>query len=221
MTILTPALHKGLAVGLVLERRIGLAPLAVTRNTIPFKVTQMGIDGPARRRPAYLRPPCAPRLRIEPDHPCFHHHPPRPEAACGISLPPTVPALSGKRGNDLRTPAACIEPACRSSFPASAGSRPSTNTTGIAARLADCDLDLLQERLGARIDACATVAGPARSDPEFLTLITCHDVTIDLGKRQHKSCRASITSNRIKAHDSELTAGLLLNAHYQRHRSED
>src|SRR5579863_3538666 len=102
MAISPTALHKGLAVGLVLERRIGLAPLAITRNTIPFKVTQMGIDGPARR-PPHLRTPCAPRLRIEPHHPRLDDHPSRPEAACGVSLPATLPARPGKRGNDLRT----------------------------------------------------------------------------------------------------------------------
>ena len=122
MTISPTALHKGLAVGLVLESGIGLAPFAVTRNTIPFKVTQMGIDGPAHC-PAHLRPPCAPPLRIEPDHPCLDHHSPRPEAACGISLPPAFLALPSKRGHDLRTPAARVEPTRPSSFPAAARSR--------------------------------------------------------------------------------------------------
>ena len=58
----------------------------------------------------------------------------------------------------------------------------------IAARLADRDLDLLVERLRPRIDTCSTVSGPARSDPEILTLITCHDATIDIGKNRHKRC---------------------------------
>ena len=220
MTIFPAALHKRLAVGLVLERRIGLAPIAVTRNTIPFKVTQMGIDGPAHR-PAHLRTPCAPRLRIEPDHPRLDHHPPRPEAACGISLPPTVPALPSKRGNDLRAPATRVEPACPSSFPAAARSRSRAYPSRIAARLADRDLDLLEERLRPRIDRGSTVARPTRSDPEILTLIPCHDATIDIGKSRHKSCRASIASNRINAHDGEQIAGLLLDAHCERHRSED
>jgi hypothetical protein len=181
MTILPAALHKGLAVGLVLERRIGLAALAVTRNTIPFKVTQMGIDGPAHR-PAHLRAPCATPLRIEPDHPRLDHHSPRPEAACGISLPPTVLAMPSKRGDDLRAPAPRVEPARPSSFPAAARSWSRAYPPRIAARLADRDLDLLEERLGARIDARSPVAGPARSDPEILTLITCHDATIDIEK---------------------------------------
>src|SRR5215813_10537151 len=109
MTIFSAALHKRLAIRLVLERRIGLAPIAVTRNTVPFKVTQMGIDGPAHR-PAHLRPAYATPLRIEPDHPGLDHHSPRPEAACGISLPPTVRALASKRGPDLRAPATCVKP---------------------------------------------------------------------------------------------------------------
>ena len=157
MTILPAALHKRLAVGLVLERRIGLAPIAVTRNTIPFKVTQMGIDGPAHR-PAHLRTPCATPLRIEPDYPGFDNDPPRSKPACGISLPPTVPALPSKRRNDLRAPAAGVEPARHSSFPAAARSRSKTHPPRIAARLADRDLDLLEERLRPRIDARSTIA---------------------------------------------------------------
>src|ERR1700749_5029441 len=107
MTILPATLHKRLAIGLVLERRIGLAPIAVTRNTIPFKVTQMG-DGPARP-PPHLRAACAPRLRIEPDYPRLDHHSPRSEAASGISLPPALRALPRKRGNDLRAPATRVK----------------------------------------------------------------------------------------------------------------
>ena len=220
MTILPVALHKRLAVGLVLERRIGLAPLAITRNTIPLEIAQMGIDGPAHR-PAHLRPPCAPRLRIEPNHPCFHHHSPRPEAACGISLPSTVRTLPSKRGNDLGAPAARVEPARPSSFPAAARSRSRTYPPGIAARLADCDLDLLQKRLGARIDACSTATRPTWPDPELLTVIACHDATIDIGKSRHKSCRATIASNRVNAHDGEEIAGPLRDAHYERRRFED
>jgi hypothetical protein len=178
----------------------------------------MGIDGPTHC-PPHLSRPCAPPLRIEPDNPCLDHHPPRPEAACGISLPPTVPAWPSKRGDDLRASTARVEPTRPSSFPAAARSRPRTYPPGIATRLADCDLDLLEERLCPRIDAYFTVTGPARSDPEILTVITCHDATIHLGKSRHKSCRASIASNRTSAHDGEEIAGLLLDAHCKRRRS--
>src|SRR5271168_2829196 len=174
MTIPPATLHKRLAVGLVLERRIGLAPMTVARNTIPFKVTQMGIDGPAHR-PAHLRTPCATPLRIEPDHPGLDNDPPRSKPACGIFLPPTVPALPSKRRNDLRTPTAGVEPARPSSFPGAVRSRSRTYSPRIAARLANRDLDLLEERLRPRIDTWSTVSGPARSDLEILTLITCHD----------------------------------------------
>ena len=152
MAIFPSPLHKGLTVSLVLGRRIGLAPLAVTRNTIPFKVTQMSIDGPAHR-PAHLRAACAPPLWIEPHHPRLDHDPSGPEAARGISLPTTVPARPSKRSNDLRAPAARVEPARRSSFPATARSRSRAYPPRIAARLTDCYLDLLQKRPGARIDA--------------------------------------------------------------------
>jgi hypothetical protein len=215
MTILPAALHKRLAVGLVLERRIGLAPLAVTRNTIPFKVPQMGINGPAHR-PAHLRPPCTPRLRIEPDHPCLDHNTTGPEAACGISLPPTVRGLPSKRGNGLRTPAARVEPTRHASFPATGRAHPPR----IASCLADCDLDLLEERLRPRIDACSTVARPTRPDSKIFTFITCHDATIGLGKSRHKSFQASIASDRTSTHDGEEIAGLPFDAHCERHRLE-
>ena len=180
----------------------------------------MGIDGLVHR-PARLRASCATPLRIEPNHPSFDHHPPGPEAACGISLPPTVLAMPSKRGDDLRSPASRVEPGRPSSFPAATRSRSRAYPPRIAARLADRDLDLLEERLRPRIDTRSTVARPARSDPEFLTLITCHDATIDLGKRRHKSCRASIASDRTSAHDGEEIAGLLLDAHCERHRLKD
>jgi len=181
MTISPTALHKGLAVSLVIDSGIGLAPLTVTRDPIPFEVAQMGVDGLAHR-PAHLRTPCARPLRIEPDHPCLDHHSPGPEAACRISLPPTVPTLPSKRGNDLRSPAARVEAARPSSFPAAARSRSRAYPPRIAARLADRDLDLLEKRLRPRIDPGSAVSGPARSDPEILALITCHDATIDIEK---------------------------------------
>jgi len=180
----------------------------------------MGIDGPAHS-PAHLRGSGAPLLRIEPDHPCLDHHSPCPEPACGISLPPTVPALPSNRGNDLRAAAARVEPARGSSPPAVARSRSRAYPPGIAAGLADRDLNLLEERLRPRMDTCSKVSGPARSNPEILTVIACHDATIDIGKSQHKRCRAMIASNRTSAHDGEEIARPLLDAHYERHRFED
>jgi hypothetical protein len=104
-----------------------------------------------------------------------------------------------KRGDDLRAPAARVEPARPSSFAAVARSRSRAYPPGIATRLADCDLDLLEERLRPRIYARSDLAGPARSDPEILTLITCHGGTIDIGKSRHKRCRTSIASTRTIA----------------------
>ena len=180
----------------------------------------MGIDGPAHHA-ASLRPPYALYLRIKPDYPGLDHHATRAETARGISLPPPIPTLPSKRGNDFRAPAARVEPARSSPFPAAARSRSQAYPPGIAARLLDCDLDLLEERLAARIDPRTTIARPARSDPETLTVIACHDATIDIGKSRHKSCRALIESNRIDAHDSEQTAWLLLGTHCERHLSRD
>ena len=75
-----PALHEGLAVGLVLQGGIGLAPFAVPRNPVSFKVTKMGVHCPAHGC-AHLRRPGAPALRVEPDDPGLDHHTARTEAA--------------------------------------------------------------------------------------------------------------------------------------------
>ena len=52
MAIFPAALHKGLAVGLVLEGGIGPAPLPIPGDPVPFEVTKMGVDCPAHRRRA-------------------------------------------------------------------------------------------------------------------------------------------------------------------------
>jgi hypothetical protein len=43
------------------------------------------------------------------------------------------------------------------------------------------------ERVGRepRIDTCFPVAGPAKSDPKNLALVTSRDATIDIGKSRH------------------------------------
>jgi hypothetical protein len=160
-------------------------------------------------------------LRIEPNHPGLDHHSPRAEAACGISLPHALPARPSKRGSDLRTAAARVEAARPSSFPAATRTRSRSYPPRIAARFADRDLDLLEKRLRPGIDTCSTVSGPARSDPEIVTVIACHEATIDIEKSRRKHCRTSIASNRINAHDSEQTAWLVLGAHCERHLSQD
>ena len=126
----------------------------------------------------------------------------RKRPAESLCHPPSPPWPS-ERGNDLRAPAARVEPARPSSFPAAARSRSRAYPPRITTSLADCDLDLLEKRLRPRIDAGSPVAGPARSDPEILTLITCHDATIDIGKSRRKRCRALIASNRVIAHAGE------------------
>jgi hypothetical protein len=153
MTISPTALHKGLAVGLVLESGIGLAPFAITRDPIPLEIAEMGVHGPAHR-PAHLRSSRAPLLRIEPDHPGLDDDPPRSKPARGISLPASLLTRPRKGGHDLRTSATRVEPTRPACFPATGQAHP----LGIATCLADCDLDLLEERLRPRIDACSTVA---------------------------------------------------------------
>src|SRR5262245_49290700 len=117
----------------------------------------MGIDRPAYR-PARLRTSRALPLRIEPNHSGLDHNTTGAEATCGIPLPPSVLAMPRKRGNDLRSPAARVEAARPSSFPAAARSRSGTYPPRIATRFADRDLDLFEEWLRPRIDACSAVA---------------------------------------------------------------
>ena len=186
MAIFPATLHKGLAAGFVLKSGIGLAPIAVTRNTIPFKVTQMGIDGSAHR-PAHLRTPRALSLWIDPDHPGLDHHPSRAEATGRISLPRTIAALLSKRGNGLCAPAARVEPARPASFPAIGRARSRAYPPRIGACLAHRDLNLLEERLRPRIEPRSTSVGPPRPDPKILTLIPRHSETIDMEMSPHKS----------------------------------
>ena len=58
MPILSAPLDKGLAVSLVLKRRIGLPFLAIPVDSIPFEVAKVRIDRFARR-PGPLNPPGA------------------------------------------------------------------------------------------------------------------------------------------------------------------
>jgi hypothetical protein len=99
--------------------------------------------------------------------------------------------------------------------------RSRTHSLWIATGLTDSDLDLLEERLRPRINACSTVARPTRPDPEILTAITRHDATIGLGKSRHKSFRTSIASNRGKARQGEQIAGTFIRAHCESNRLDD
>jgi hypothetical protein len=98
-------------------------------KTVPFEIAEMSIHSLADDT-SHFRSTGTPPLRIEPDHPCLHDQTPRPKAACGIPLPPSLPALLRKRGNDLRTPAAGIEAACSPSLTAAHRSRSRTYPAG-------------------------------------------------------------------------------------------
>jgi hypothetical protein len=216
MAIFPAALHKGLAIGLVLEGGIGLAPFSIPRNPVPFEVTEMGVYRLHCR--THLRRLGAPPLRIEPNHPCLDHHTTSAETARGIPLPASVSTLSGKRSDDLRAAATCVEPPRASSFPGIPRSPLRTYAAGIASRLADRNLDLLEERLGARIDARSMAAGPPRPDPKIFALVPRHGEMIDIDMSPHKRCPASIASNRVNAQGGEQTASTLMHAHCGSHR---
>src|SRR6267142_65399 len=68
----------------------------------------------------------------------------------------------------------------------------------LAACLGDRDFDLLEERLGPRIDPHSAAAGPTRPNPKIVALFPCHCETIGIAMNPYKSCRASIASNRVR-----------------------
>ena len=116
-------------------------------------------------------------------------------------------------GRDQQILALLIEGEPASSFPAAPWSPSRTYAAGVATRLTHRDLNLLQKRLGARIDACSATAGPPGPKPEIFAIITCHDTTIGLGKgRQRASEHRShqIASTRSIANKK---AGTVIDTH--------
>jgi hypothetical protein len=171
----------------------------------------MGVHGPAHR-PAHLRRPSSAPLRIALT--ITRRTRKRPaESRCQLPFP-----LS--RENEATTfaprPRALKRPVLPR-FRPSPNRSPRADPPRITTRSADCDLDLLQERLGSRISACSTTAGPPRSDSKFFVLIFRHAETIDVEKSSHKSCehrshqiaRTHTMANKRRALSSTHIAGAI------------
>jgi hypothetical protein len=145
-------------------------------------------------------------LRIKPDHPCLDHHPPRAKPTSSVALPASVATFRSKRGRDLPSPTARIEPPSSLAFAATPKIRAPTDLIGIAAGPSNRDLDLLQERLSARIDTRAAASRSSWADTEIVALISRHDPTIKVGFNARKISQTAIELNRSKAHHIERTA---------------
>src|SRR5207245_11037320 len=87
-------------------------------------------------------------------------------------------------------PAALVEPAAGRPYPATCRT---ADPVGVAAGLADRDLDLGQEGLRAWIDARAAAARPSRTNAE-IGVIGCHPLEIDGQKCRCKTLRATIVA---------------------------
>src|SRR6266540_1490006 len=131
MAISSPTLDKGVAICLILKRRVDPALVTFASHTIPLDISQMRVH-----RLACYAKPChmaRPPLGVELHHPGLDDNPARAEAA-GTIAPPFAP-VPRQRGNDPSAAAALIEPAV--SFPGSlARPRGATDSARIAAGLA-------------------------------------------------------------------------------------
>src|SRR5579883_1619547 len=151
--VIPPARQEGAAVRLVLQRRISMALLAVARHTVPLQIAQVCV-GSLAGVPRQLRAGGLVLVALGTE---LDDNPPRPEPPRGIPLPAT--AIPGE--GQLGAAAAGVEP------PASLTGR-TANPVGVAARLADCGLDLLQEGPEARVGGSGATASTAEADAEII-----------------------------------------------------
>jgi len=189
VAVLAAAVEERLAVGLVFERRIGAALVAVARHPIAFEIAQMRDCG-AGRNAAPVRAARALPLSGESHHPRLDHDAARAEAADGIAPPAAAVAREG--GRQLRASAARIEPAASASLPA----HPSAVDPGAAAGLAGGDLHLGEEGQVADVGARPLAAGASRFDAETVVVSACHERKIGMDFGPHKTSNAAIEATR-------------------------
>ena len=170
VAILPATLDEGAAVRLVLNVRIGAALLAVAGHSVAFEIAQMGIRRLARRA-SHLRAARS-ALRVEFDYPRLDDDPPRAKPSGGVALPAAT--ILGEGRHHLRAPASRVEPAGSFPFPAARRCRSPADPIGVAASLANGDLDLPDKGRRARVDARSPASGPPRLDMEIVSVIACH-----------------------------------------------
>src|SRR5208283_1640023 len=131
----------------------------------------MGIRRLARHA-AHLRAARS-ALGIEFDYPRLDDDPPRAKPAGGVSLPAATILREGC--HHFRAPASRVEPAASFSFPAARRCRSPAYSIGVAASLANGDLDLPDKGQRARVDARSAASGPPRLDIKIVSVIACHE----------------------------------------------
>jgi len=190
--VLPAPLDEGAAVRIVFQRRIGAALFAVAGDAIAFEIAQMGIRRLARRA-AHLRAARS-ALRVEFDYPRLDDDPPRAKPAGGVSLPAATILWEGC--HHLRAPASGVEPAASFPFSATRRCRSPADPIGVAASLANGDLDLPDKGRRARVDARSAASGPPRLDVEIVSVIACHKGRIGSRFSIRKMSRTPIVVKR-------------------------
>ncbi|WP_246721879.1 hypothetical protein [Methylosinus sp. H3A] len=203
MTIVASALDKGAAVCLILDRRIGVAPLAVASDAIAFEIAEMGVEGLARGA-AHLRTMRA-ALWIELHDARLDDDATRSKPSGGIA--PPAAAVSRQRRRHLRASSPRVEPAASFSFPAVRQRRTSADPARIAARLLDSDRDLPDEGKRARTAAPSASSGPAGSNVEIVSVVARHSVTIGVEIGLHNRPQTPIAVGRENTGCSVEPAG--------------
>lgn len=160
------ALDEGLAVGLVLDGRVHPALLPVPGDAVALDIAQMRIDGLARRHEFLAAPALLPLLRQLDDARLHHDAAGMKADAIGVLLPPA--AVLRQACCHPAAAAAGIEAATLFPGPAACG-----KPIGIAALLADGNLDLAHKGQRARIDRSAA-PGPAGANLEPFAVTICH-----------------------------------------------
>lgn len=204
MTVLASALDEGAAVRLVLDRRIGVALLAVAGDAIAFEIAEMSVDRFAHRA-AHLRTMRA-ALRIELHDARLDDDATRSKPSGWIA--PPAAAVSRKCRRQLRASSPGVEPAASfSSFPATCRPRISADPTRIAAGPADGDLDLPDEGQRPRTDALSAGSGSEGSNVEIVSVVARHAETIGIDIGLRNGSRAPIAVERKNTGGSVETAG--------------
>src|SRR3954454_22471801 len=152
MPILAASFDKGLAVSLILERRIGLPFLAIAIDSIPFEITKVRIDRFACR-PGLCRTTerPLPSWGIELDDPGLDCDSTRAESAARVLLPTTLTLCLKKRRDELGSTTASLEPTASVSLASATRIRSAPDPVGVSSGPPDSHLDLLEERLGLQV----------------------------------------------------------------------
>ena len=188
--VLAAPVQKGASILRVTLARIDLALLAVLRHAVPFKIAEVRIH---RLGADKLPSADSSALRVEFYNARLHRHSPRPCARPAPVPAPRAPILQRQRRRGA--PASRVEPAAALPSPATCRT---ADPVGVAAGLADRDLDLGQEGLRAWIDARAAAARPSWTNAE-IGIVCCHPLDIGGQKFRCKTLHAMIVAWRTIA----------------------